>query len=117
MHPRGQKSIFGEKLKVQFFDQKCPKCTLRVPNSIFGQKIKSSLFRPKMTKNALRRSEIDFWSKIKMFSFSTKKVQKCSLEVIKRFFVKRLKVHFLDQKLPKIDSRGHISICGSKIES
>ena len=47
---RSEIDFWWEKLNLQFFDQKCPKCTSRGPKSILGQQIESSLFKPKWPK-------------------------------------------------------------------
>ena len=43
--------------------------------------------------------------------------QKLTPETTYRFLVKKSKVNFFDQKLSKTDARGHKSIFGQKIES
>ena len=79
MVPRGQKSIFGRKIEVSFFDPKWPKIDPRgVPRgqkSNFGRKIEVSFFDPK-------------WPKID---------PRGSLGVRNRILVEKMKFHFSTQ--------------------
>ena len=47
---RSEIDFWWEKLNLQFFDLKCPKCTSRGPKSILGQQIESTIFQPKWPK-------------------------------------------------------------------
>ena len=81
MDPRGQKSIFGQKIESAIFRQK-----LAHLKSIFCLKFKKSHFGPKMDPGGQKSI---FGQKIKNSNFRPKLAQKWSLEVSNQFLVEK----------------------------
>ena len=69
MDPGGQKSIFGQKLKISIFR---PKIDPGGQKSILVKKSKFKFLDQNKPKNGDWRSQIDFWSKNENFDFLAK---------------------------------------------
>ena len=80
MDPVGQKSIFGQKSKVYFFDKIGLKMVPRDLQWIFDRKIRNSNFRLKIDSGG---------QKIDSVIFQPKFAQKWSLEISNRFLVEK----------------------------